>query len=646
MRSISRSCDDSESGVVLIIFALAMVIILGMIAIAIDGGYGFVQNRRAQNAADFAAFAAAQQLNNSAYCSGTTFPTTQNIAAIVQKLIDDNGSGIGTSWTAHFLNGAGKSVGTFTANSGPGNPPPGACGVSVKATPQWTPFFAGIFGIHQLNGFASGSVGNVAKGPPIGILALNKVGPHEILGGGTGTFVVDGTIFVNSNVSQQPWTSSSANLEWDDAIDAKTSSNLYVYGPVDTVAGLYNGQPLWPLDHCFQGAGPQNGTSPGTLFATGDPSGPGSTLPFVKLSCSESSGSVTFDYNSMSNTFPQITDPLAATGAPTPPTAATTTCPGLGPAVNPSTQVVGGVTQLLPGDYTTPVEITGSANFQDCSGWGGGEGAYPGIYRFEKGLWINPGAGNTVTGNNVVLDTVTPYPVAGNVPGAGLGPAFVASGPGNGAPCLPSSTLTSKASGNGTPQSETPQPPTAANACGGTSPTTYGVTAFGDKSIAVDSSMTGTGNNFSLMIGGASGATVNLTGPSTGPYAGVDGSPGIVLYQDPGTQANYGFDAEAADSATINLTGVVYNASLTNYGQNSPADFWDGSGGGIPFYAGGTLQTGYGAGWSNGPAQSAGSVTLNGTAIVDDFNTDGNTNITILGQPYNVPGSGSLSFIG
>jgi hypothetical protein len=172
------------------------------------------------------------------------------------------------------------------------------------------------------------------------------------------------------------------------------------------------------------------------------------------------------------------------------------------------------------------------------------------------------------------------------------------------------------------------------------------VTAFGDKSIAVDSSMTGTGNNFSLMIGGASGATVNLTGPSTGPYAGVDGSPGIVLYQDPGTQANYGFDAEAADSATINLTGVVYNASLTNYGQNSPADFWDGSGGGIPFYAGGTLQTGYGAGWSNGPAQSAGSVTLNGTAIVDDFNTDGNTNITILGQPYNVPGSGSLSFIG
>ena len=64
--------------------------------------------------------------------------------------------------------------------------------MSVNATPQWTPFFAGIFGIHKLQGFASGSVGNVAKGPPIGIVALNKVGPHEILGGGTGTFVVVG----------------------------------------------------------------------------------------------------------------------------------------------------------------------------------------------------------------------------------------------------------------------------------------------------------------------------------------------------------------------------------------------------------------------------------------------------------------------
>jgi hypothetical protein len=636
-----RAREDHESGVVLIIFAIAMVVLLGMVAIAIDGSYGFVQNRRAQNAADFAAFAAAQQLNNSTYCNGTTFPTTRDIAAVIQHLVDKNGDGIGTAWKAQYLNSSGKSIGTFTTNSGSTNPPPGACGVIITAQPSWTPFFAGILGIHSLQGYASSSVGNVAKGQPIGILALNKVGPHEILSGGTGTFVVSGTIFVNSNVTAQPWTSSSSNLQWDDAIDAKTNSNLYVYGPVDTVNGTYNGQPLWPLDHCFQSAGPQSGASPGTPYAAGDPTAPGSQLPVVKLSCADSSGSVTFDYNSLSNNFPQITDPLSASNAPANPLAMSTdiACPG-----SPSAPTYGAIPPttavMTPGIYTQPVELTGSTTFLDCPG------GYPGVYRFEQGLWINPQSPtDTVTGSNVLIASQNPYPVAGNVPGSVNGQgAFVASGPGNGAPCLPAGTMTSKASGNGTPTSET-----SSNACGGTNPTTYGVTAYGDSSFVPDNSMSGTGNNFSVMVGGASGAQVSLSGPITGPYSGVDGAPGIVLYQDSGTQANYGFNAEPGDAATVNLNGVVYNVSLSNYGQNAPADYWDGPGGGIPFYAGGTLQTGFGAGWSPaiGATQpSSGSVMLNGTAIVDDFNTDGNTNITIVGQPYRVPGTSSLSLIG
>ena len=119
-----------------------------------------------------------------------------------------------------------------------------------------------------------------------------------------------------------------------------------------------------------------------------------------------------------------------------------------------------------------------------------------------------------------------------------------------------------------------------------------------------------------------------------------------MLYQDPNTQANYGFDAQAGDGADITINGVVYNASLSNYGADAPLDYWDGTGGGIPFYAGGTLQAGFGAGWSPGPTASTGSVTLTGTAIVDDFNTDGGTQITILGKPYSLPGDSTLSLIG
>ena len=441
-------------------------------------------------------------------------------------------------------------------------------------------------------------MGNVSKGPPIGIVSLNKVGPHAILGGGTGKFIVSGTIFLNTDVTDQPWTSSSAGDEWDDGIDAKTNSNLYVYGTIDTVNTTYLGEALWPLDHCFQGDGLQP-TGTGTT-----PTAPGGALPNVKLSCAVTNGTVTVDYNDIDNTFPQITDPLGGVRRAGQPLRHEHRLPGPHGADQPAP--AGG----RRGRGAAPRrvhEAGGDHGVRQLPGLLGirrRRGAYPGLYRFDDGLWINPGAGANVTGSNVVLATQSPYPVAGNVPGSGSGAAFATSGSGNGAPCLTAGTMTSDASGSGgSPESEV-----SSTACGGTSPTTYGVLAYHDTPVTntPDSSMTGTGNNFSLMIGGASSATVNLAGPTTGPYAGVDGSPGIVFYQDPGTQANYGFDAEAGDAAAITLTGVVYNASLTNYGTSAPQDYWDGEGGGIPFYAGGTLQTGFGAGWSNGPTQSVG----------------------------------------
>jgi hypothetical protein len=168
--------------------------------------------------------------------------------------------------------------------------------------------------------------------------------------------------------------------------------------------------------------------------------------------------------------------------------------------------------------------------------------------------------------------------------------------------------------------------------------------AYKDTAEQPDPSETGTGTNDSLIIGGS--GSVTLSGPTSGAYANTNGTPGVVLYQDKGTAANYGFDAEVGDTADITINGVVYNASLPNDGVGGPLDFWDGTGGGVVFYQGGTLQTGYGTGWVNGPTQSGGSVSLNGTAIVDDFNTDGGTNITITGLSYSLTGAQTLSLIG
>lgn len=621
---------ESESGVVLIIVACCMIVLIGMMAIAIDASYGFVQNRRAQNASDFAAFAAAQELKGSYYCDGLTQPTTQQVLTVIQYFVDHNDASLGSAWQGQFLDSQGKAlqflnsqgqlVSTFSSSNAPAFPPNGACGVNVSATPTWPPFFAGIFGIHKVGGYAVGSVGpKTTKTVNVGIVALNKMGPHEVLGGGTGNFDVSGDIFLDTNVSNNPWSSPDFGLEWDDAIDAKTNSNLTVNGTIFSNNGADNGLQLWPLDTCFQRDG---------------------LVPSGTVKCIVTGGVVSITYNAISNNWPQFNDPLAA--SPPDPLTNNIGCPGAASVLDPPIQNVSGVMHLSPGVYDYAVDLsTSSAAFDDCPG------GYTGVFSFEDGLSIDPPSGDSVTGNNVVISTKSSYPMADNVPGSvNTQGMFVASGGGNGAPCLPAATMTSAASGNGTPQSETNDGTDTPTQCTGTNPPTYGVVAYDDQSIKVDPTMTGTGNNFSLMIGGA--GSVTLTGPTSGAYGGTNGFPGLVLYQDPQTPANYGFNAEPGDAATIQINGVVYNASLPFYGTTSPQDFWDGFGGGIPFYAGGTLQTGYGAGWpaSPGPTPSSGTVTLTGTAIVDDFNTDGGTSIDIVGEPYTLPGGGNLSLIG
>jgi hypothetical protein len=653
-------------------------------------------------------------------CPGETAPCTPSSSGAV-----DLGSSL--------LAGSG---GTATATSA-GYTPPGTGSYC----------FLAVYGGD--NNYASASDGSTADecfsvtpgtsgGASIGIVALNKAGPHEVLTGGTGRFVVSGSIFLNTNVSDQPWSVSTASVTgtvalgtdptiditagsndtvdvtvdgtpetltiaagnyngssiveavenaaagaeprldvaynyagelvlstddgagtqttlqmtggdalatlglsvmaspaigtvFDSAIGATADSSVDVYGTIDTNDGTFGGESLWPLDSCFESEG---AIASGTLQTLGSGNPPG-----VQMSCTAAgNSSVTVDYNAINNSFPQESDPLQQPGAPPSPfsVGAVTNCPGMNTITNPTPTVNGTTTTLYPGVYTNPVDLTGTTVFSDCAGYndspennGQPEGASPGIYLFTDGLEIDPAAGDTVTGSDVVLATQAPDPNPGNVPGSDNGGTFAESGPGNGAPCLPAGTMTDLQSGGGRAVAET----NPAAPCGGTSD--FGVVAFGDSSLSSNGIPPGTGTNFSAIVGGQ--GTVSLTGPTTGPYGG-GGTDGIVFYQDPDTPANYGFDAESGDSADITINGVVYNASLPNFGDGGPFDYWDGVGGGVVFYQGGTLQTGFGTDWSDGPAESSGSVLINGSAVVEDFNTDGTTNMTIAGADYSPPG--------
>src|SRR5918992_4744856 len=57
--AITAHLNRSERGISFVIFALAIVVLLGMVAVGIDGGRLYDERRQAQNAADHAALAGA-----------------------------------------------------------------------------------------------------------------------------------------------------------------------------------------------------------------------------------------------------------------------------------------------------------------------------------------------------------------------------------------------------------------------------------------------------------------------------------------------------------------------------------------------------------------------------------------------------------
>ncbi|HEY2702667.1 MAG TPA: Tad domain-containing protein [Candidatus Dormibacteraeota bacterium] len=591
-----------EHGQVMIIFSLALIVLLGMMAVAIDGGYALVQARRAQNAADFASIAGTAALKS--LCEqGASPPTDQHVHAVIQDIIDQNANTIGASWTADYVDQAGNDRGAAISTSAGSFPPPYACGVSVQLNSTWMPYIAQVLGFNTLSTRASAKALNgVQPGKNVGIVALDKVGPHSILGNGQGTFSVHGDIFANSAVPNNPWTSTQAGgYSYTDVIDAKDNSNLSVYGNLISVTGM-------PFDWCFGTSSvPANVARPNTWNEA-------TQGPWNRPACSV--GNVRLSYEHYVVNQAQVNDPVGSAITDPITNTGVALCPGQ--AAAPVYTTIAQATAngaLQPGVYNFPVKLTGSASLADCSGvLDPSSGGYPGVFRFTRGLDVAPTAGNAVQGYNILIATGSPYPMAGNVPGSVTGGVFSATGTGNGAPCFPSGS----ADVNGT-----------SPVCAGTGNQLYGVVSKNQRSFNPDGYW-GTGTNFSMLVGGA--GTVTLTAPSYGMYNGM------AFFQARGTPGNFGFNAEAGDSAAITVNGTVYNNSLSNYGSGLPQEYWDV---GTIYYPGGIVQTGMGTGTSQ--TASSGSVTINGTCIVDDFVTDGNSTITVNGAPYTLPGLSSLS---
>jgi Flp pilus assembly protein TadG len=265
-----------QHGQVVIILGLAFTAILGMMAFAIDLGFGMAHRREAQNAADDGALAGVQALarhylyqQNGSTAGATDYTDamilteiTRTAAADIPPFIDMGTvqstatptwpSGAGNSLTAYYLittNGTitqGAQVGSLGAAS----PPASAAGVRVEAQLRAPTLFASTFGITNLNVYASARA-LLGSGGPSG----NLPAPFIICGGGLGaayrvknadgTAPPDGT-FDQLVTSTSPLTISSA---FKDNIYLVHSSKLASpNGPSGGTAACGN------LDSSFKGA--------------------------------------------------------------------------------------------------------------------------------------------------------------------------------------------------------------------------------------------------------------------------------------------------------------------------------------------------------------------------------------------------------
>jgi hypothetical protein len=130
-----------EKGQTLPIATLIMVVLMGMVAMVVDGGYAYAQQRFMHNAADAAALAAASMVVSGeieaprVYTHALRYAMANSADRIALYYLDSSGN--------------------VLAESGSGLIPAGTAGVRVDAEKSFRPFFAGVFGLQQFTARAT-----------------------------------------------------------------------------------------------------------------------------------------------------------------------------------------------------------------------------------------------------------------------------------------------------------------------------------------------------------------------------------------------------------------------------------------------------------------------------------------------------------
>jgi hypothetical protein len=147
--------SPTPRGQVLVIVALMLVVLIGMVAVVVDGGFAWAQQRDAQNASDAAAEAGAVVLAQR-LASVLPLPGDAEVASKFDAVIAANdvsgATGYYTNLDGSMLTAAGgtTTVEADGAEVGGGTIPPGASGVSAVSEKTFDTFFAGVLGFDEM----------------------------------------------------------------------------------------------------------------------------------------------------------------------------------------------------------------------------------------------------------------------------------------------------------------------------------------------------------------------------------------------------------------------------------------------------------------------------------------------------------------
>ena len=145
-----RPSERRAGGQIIVIFTLALVAVVGMTGLLIDGGAVFAQQRVAQNSADGAATAGALVI---AEHIGPATRTGAQVYAAIDAVATSTGL---EGWTALYTDDFGAPIGQAVTNGG--DIPVGAEGVLVGGDRAVGTTFSRVLGVNQLTASADATV--------------------------------------------------------------------------------------------------------------------------------------------------------------------------------------------------------------------------------------------------------------------------------------------------------------------------------------------------------------------------------------------------------------------------------------------------------------------------------------------------------